>query len=87
MPIARKLAERVIQNSADKLRPYLRQAVISLETSLDEYSEVVASVCRENTDTVGHSNESILKNQPVCFYLFIDLVVFYSNIEILGCCL
>ena len=24
-PIAKKLAERVIQNSADKLRPYLRQ--------------------------------------------------------------
>ncbi|XP_057803846.1 LOW QUALITY PROTEIN: sister chromatid cohesion protein PDS5 homolog C-like [Salvia miltiorrhiza] len=43
-PIARKLAERVIQNAADKLRPCLRQAVTSLETSFDEYSEVVASV-------------------------------------------
>ncbi|KAL1552219.1 sister chromatid cohesion protein PDS5 C-like isoform X3 [Salvia divinorum] len=62
---ARKLAERVIQNSADKLRPYLRQAVTSSGASFDEYSEVVASVCRENTDTVGHSNESISKNQPV----------------------
>lgn len=65
MPIAKKLAERVIQNSADKLRPYLRQAVKSLDTSLDDYSEIVASVCRENTDTVGHSNESISKDQPV----------------------
>ncbi|KAG6409462.1 hypothetical protein SASPL_127502 [Salvia splendens] len=63
--IAKKLAERVIQNSADKLRPYLQQAVKSLGTSFNEYSEVVASVCRENTDTVGHSNESISKNQPV----------------------
>ncbi|KAH6757885.1 hypothetical protein C2S52_023207 [Perilla frutescens var. hirtella] len=63
--VAKQLAERVLQNSADKLRPYLRQAVTSLETSMDDYSEVVASVCRENTDAVGHSNESILKNQPV----------------------
>ncbi|KAK4415417.1 hypothetical protein Salat_2649100 [Sesamum alatum] len=65
MPIAKKLAERVIQNSADKLRPYLAQAVKSLDASLDDYSEVVASVCRENAGTFGHSNESILEDQPV----------------------
>lgn len=65
MPIAKKLAERVLQNTADKLRPYLRQAVKSLETSMDDYSEVVSCVCRENTDTVGHSNESTLNDQPV----------------------
>ncbi|KAK6162104.1 hypothetical protein DH2020_001945 [Rehmannia glutinosa] len=64
MPIAKKLAERVIQNSADKLKPYLAQAVKSLDASVDDYGEVVASVCRE-TGTVGHSNESISKDQPV----------------------
>ncbi|KAL1532680.1 sister chromatid cohesion protein PDS5 C [Salvia divinorum] len=64
-PNARKLAERVIQNSAEKLKPYLRQAVTSLKTSLDEYSEVVASLCDKNTDTVGHSNESTVKDLPV----------------------
>ncbi|XP_042007075.1 protein starmaker-like isoform X1 [Salvia splendens] len=65
-PKARKLAERVIKNSADKLRPYLRPAVTSLNTSFDEYSEVVASVCEKNTGTVGHSNESItVKDLPV----------------------
>ncbi|KAL6523871.1 hypothetical protein OROMI_030966 [Orobanche minor] len=63
-PIAKKLAERVIQNSADKLRPYLAQAV-KLDASLDDYSEVVALVCRENSDTVGNSNESISRDQPV----------------------
>ncbi|XP_047968208.1 sister chromatid cohesion protein PDS5 homolog C-like isoform X2 [Salvia hispanica] len=63
--IAKNLAERVIQNSADKLRPYLQQAVKSLGTSFNEYSEVVASVCRENTDIVGHGNESVTKDQPV----------------------
>ncbi|PIN23151.1 hypothetical protein CDL12_04131 [Handroanthus impetiginosus] len=65
MPIAKKLAERVIQNSAEKLRPYLIQAVRSLDASFDDYSEVVASVCHENIDAVGNSNESILKDQPV----------------------
>ncbi|KAL0291023.1 UNVERIFIED_CONTAM: Sister chromatid cohesion protein PDS5 [Sesamum angustifolium] len=65
MPIAKKLAERVIQNSADKLRPYLEQALKSLDASLDDYGEVIASVCRENAGTLGHSNESILEDQPV----------------------
>ncbi|KAL6498278.1 hypothetical protein OROGR_028675 [Orobanche gracilis] len=63
-PIAKKLAERVIQNSADKLRPYLAQAV-KLDASLDDYSEVVALVCQENSDTVKNSNESISRDQPV----------------------
>ncbi|KAL0311728.1 UNVERIFIED_CONTAM: Sister chromatid cohesion protein PDS5 [Sesamum radiatum] len=47
MPIAKKLAERVIQNSADKLRPYLTQALESLDASLDDYSEVVLLVVAE----------------------------------------
>ena len=69
------MAERVIKNSADKLRPYLKQAVIYLKTSFDEYSEVVASVCEKNTVTVGHSNESlVVKDLPVRFRSFIDLV-------------
>ncbi|KAL3656099.1 hypothetical protein CASFOL_000495 [Castilleja foliolosa] len=65
MPIAKKLAERVIQNSADRLRPYLADVVKSLDASLDDYGEVVASVCRENTDIVGNSNESISRDEPV----------------------
>ncbi|KAL8469825.1 hypothetical protein ACS0TY_032617 [Phlomoides rotata] len=64
MPITKKLAERVLQNVACKLRPYLRQAVKSLDTSLDDYSEVVSRVYGENTDTVGYSNESISNDQP-----------------------
>lgn len=63
MPITKKLAERVLQNSADKLGPYLKQAVRS--TSLGDYTEVVSCVRGENTDTIGHSNESILIAQHV----------------------
>lgn len=69
MPIAKKLAERVIQNSADKIRTYLTQAVKSLDASIDDFSEAVASVCKENAGTVRHSNERILKDQPVWFHL------------------
>ncbi|XP_012857815.1 PREDICTED: uncharacterized protein LOC105977091 isoform X2 [Erythranthe guttata] len=65
MPISKKLAERVIQNSAEKIRSYLTQAVISLDAALNDFGEVVASVCRENTGTVGHNNESVLRGQPV----------------------
>ncbi|KAL8469826.1 hypothetical protein ACS0TY_032618 [Phlomoides rotata] len=64
MPITKKLAERVLQNVACKLRPYLRQAVKSLDTSLDDYSEVVSRVYGENTDTVGYSYKSISNDQP-----------------------
>ncbi|KAG8375828.1 hypothetical protein BUALT_Bualt10G0140900 [Buddleja alternifolia] len=65
LPIAKKLAERVIQNCADKLRPCLTQAVKTLDASLDDYIEVVASLCRENSGTIGCSNENILEDQSV----------------------
>ncbi|KAL3838565.1 hypothetical protein ACJIZ3_023156 [Penstemon smallii] len=64
LPIAKKLTEKVIQSCADKLRPYLIEAVRTLDASLDDYSEVVASVCRENTGTGGLSNENISKDEP-----------------------
>ncbi|KAG8375987.1 hypothetical protein BUALT_Bualt09G0016200 [Buddleja alternifolia] len=52
MPIAKKLAERVIQNCADKLRPCLTQAVKTLDAFVDDYIEVVASLCRENSGKI-----------------------------------
>ncbi|KAL3843993.1 hypothetical protein ACJIZ3_001396 [Penstemon smallii] len=65
LPIAKNLAERVIQSCADKLRPYLTQAVKTLDVSLDDYEQVVASICYENNRTCGHSNENILKDQSL----------------------
>ncbi|CAA0829368.1 Unknown protein [Striga hermonthica] len=51
LPIAKRLAARVIENSSEKLRPYLAQAVKSLGSPAEDYGEVVASLCREDTDT------------------------------------
>ncbi|XP_075518268.1 sister chromatid cohesion protein PDS5 homolog C-like isoform X1 [Primulina tabacum] len=65
LPIAKKLAEKVIQNCAQKLRPYLTQALKTSDTNFDDYSGVVASTCEPNASTVGHSNENISKYQKV----------------------
>ncbi|KAL4298281.1 hypothetical protein GQ457_12G019870 [Hibiscus cannabinus] len=45
LPVARRLAEKVLENCALKLKPYLTQAVESLGISFDDYSSVVASIC------------------------------------------
>ncbi|KAE8732826.1 Nucleic acid binding protein [Hibiscus syriacus] len=45
LPVARRLAEKVLENCALKLKPYLTQAVESLSISFDDYSSVVASIC------------------------------------------
>ncbi|KAL3650663.1 hypothetical protein CASFOL_007066 [Castilleja foliolosa] len=65
LPIAKKLAERVIQKSADRLRPCLAEVVKSFDGSLDDYGEVVASLCRENTDTVENRNDNISRDELV----------------------
>lgn len=70
LPIAKKLAEKVIKNGADKLRPCLAKVVNTLNASLDDYNEVVASVCKMTNGSFGHSDENILKDQPVCFCIF-----------------
>ncbi|XP_075516326.1 sister chromatid cohesion protein PDS5 homolog C-like [Primulina tabacum] len=61
LPIAKKLAEKVIQNCAQKLRPYLTLAIKTSDTNFDDYSGVVASTCEPNASTVGNSNENISK--------------------------
>lgn len=57
----------MIENCADKLRPCLAKAVNTLNVSLDDYNEVIASVCRKTNGSFGHSDENILKEQSVCF--------------------
>lgn len=45
LPVARKLGEKVIANNAEKLKPYLLDAIKSKGTILSDYSGVVASTC------------------------------------------
>ncbi|KAJ6961667.1 hypothetical protein NC652_000570 [Populus alba x Populus x berolinensis] len=59
-PIARELGERVITNSAAKLKPYLKEAVQSTGVFLDEYAPIVASIFQDDSCTLegDYSNHS-----------------------------
>nr|XP_043628505.1 uncharacterized protein LOC122599950 [Erigeron canadensis] len=57
LPVARKLAEGVLLKSADKLKPNLMPATVSLGDTSEEYTKVAASVCEGKTATVEHSDE------------------------------
>ncbi|XP_062019041.1 sister chromatid cohesion protein PDS5 homolog C isoform X1 [Rosa rugosa] len=55
LPISRKLGERVIENSAIKLKPHLAQEVETHGIALGDYSKVVASICQE---TAGDTEQN-----------------------------
>uniref|UniRef100_A0A1D1YV29 Sister chromatid cohesion protein PDS5 B-B n=2 Tax=Anthurium amnicola TaxID=1678845 RepID=A0A1D1YV29_9ARAE len=59
LPIARRLTEKVIGNSVLKLKPCLLEAVQSLGAPLDDYSEIVTSICQKNSDVAVHSGLNI----------------------------
>nr|GMD93641.1 neurofilament heavy polypeptide-like isoform X1 [Ipomoea batatas] len=65
MPIGKRLGEKVFADSALKLKPYLTQAVKSLDLSLHGYSKVVTSILEGTTIVVEHSSDHTLKNQLV----------------------
>ncbi|PPD67506.1 hypothetical protein GOBAR_DD35614 [Gossypium barbadense] len=56
LPVARRLAERVLENCASKLKPYLTQAVENFGISFDDYSSVVASICQVSPSAVDQSD-------------------------------
>ncbi|GAV59950.1 hypothetical protein CFOL_v3_03481 [Cephalotus follicularis] len=56
LPVARKLGERVLEACAIKLKPYLIEAIKSSGISLDDYSEVFASICQETSGTVEQND-------------------------------
>ncbi|XP_026425024.1 uncharacterized protein YFR016C-like isoform X1 [Papaver somniferum] len=60
LPIAKRLAEEVLEKCAAKVKPYLMQAVLSLSTSVHDYSNVIAAICQE---TCGN-----IKNDDVCAF-------------------
>nr|GEV16205.1 sister chromatid cohesion protein PDS5-like isoform X1 [Tanacetum cinerariifolium] len=51
LPVARELGEGILWKSAEKLKPYLMQAVTALGDPLDTYTEIVTSVCGGTTAT------------------------------------
>lgn len=64
LPIAQKLAKNVFENCATKLKPHLIHAVKSLGIFLEDYNEVVSSICLEKPDSVElHNENNSCKNQ------------------------
>ncbi|XP_065849560.1 sister chromatid cohesion protein PDS5 homolog C-like [Euphorbia lathyris] len=56
LPIACKLGEKVLENCANKVKPYLLHAVKSSGVHLDGYSDVVASICKESSSSVKRND-------------------------------
>ncbi|XP_062155021.1 sister chromatid cohesion protein PDS5 homolog C-like isoform X5 [Alnus glutinosa] len=55
-PISWKLGEKVITNCAVKLKNYLKEAVQSMGTALDDYSHIVTSICQSGSDPLKHEH-------------------------------
>lgn len=73
----------MIRSCSDKLRPYLPPALKTLDASLEDYSEVVAAVCRGDNGTCAQSNDdNIVRAPSVCSFLVCNFVIsFLSAVE------
>ncbi|XVF24675.1 hypothetical protein REPUB_Repub13aG0147800 [Reevesia pubescens] len=70
LPISWKLGEKVIGNCAHKIKPYLMEAVQSMDIALDAYSPIIASICQSESDNleyyhVNKSGDHLVKVDPV----------------------
>ncbi|XVE97346.1 hypothetical protein REPUB_Repub03eG0011800 [Reevesia pubescens] len=62
LPVARQLAEKVLEKCGSKLKPYLTQAVENLGISFDDYSSVVASICQTTPGAVEQNDAATEKH-------------------------
>ncbi|XP_041020647.1 uncharacterized protein LOC121262297 isoform X2 [Juglans microcarpa x Juglans regia] len=53
-PIAWQLGEKVITNCAVKLKHYLKETVQSMGIALDDYSQIVTSICQSGPNLLEH---------------------------------
>ncbi|XVE89162.1 hypothetical protein DITRI_Ditri19aG0128500 [Diplodiscus trichospermus] len=70
LPISAKLGEKVFANCAHKIKPYLMEAVHSMGIALDEYSPIIASICKSEFDNLDYSHvnksgDHLVKMDPV----------------------
>ncbi|KAL9383705.1 hypothetical protein Peur_024028 [Populus x canadensis] len=52
LPVAQKLGEKVLETCATKVKPYLIQAVKSLGVSLEDYNDIIGSMCQEISGSI-----------------------------------
>ncbi|XP_020583977.1 uncharacterized protein LOC110027049 isoform X2 [Phalaenopsis equestris] len=55
IPVACRLAEKVISNCLMKLKPYILVAVQSMGTCLDDFGDIIASICKDSFVTPEHN--------------------------------
>lgn len=70
------MGERVLENCATKLKPYLVEAVKSLEISLDDYSTVLASICQDTSDDLEKNDTCVTSEHVVSFLLVFCQLIF-----------
>ena len=89
LPVARRLAERVLENCASKLKPYLTQAVENLGISFDDYSSVVASICQATSAAVEQNDDATDKHVVIISFLYehnsINPFLFEGNYLVILC--
>ena len=68
MPIARRLGERVLESCAARLKPSLVQAVKNLGISLENYSEVLASICQDASGSLEQNDACATSEHVVGFH-------------------
>lgn len=76
LPVAWKLAERVLDNCASKVKPYLAQAVEKSGISFNDYSSVVASICEATTAALEQNDAATEK--PVVIISFASEPKFHN---------
>ncbi|CAI9766163.1 unnamed protein product [Fraxinus pennsylvanica] len=63
-PISWELGEKVFRNCSGKLKHYLKKAVESMNLDIDDYAEIVTSICR---DTSRSSRRNTVAKEVVLF--------------------
>ncbi|KHN33867.1 hypothetical protein glysoja_021748 [Glycine soja] len=77
LPIARRLAESVLESCATILRPYLKQVVNTLGISLDDYSDVLVSICQEKIGSLKQNDEFLTNDHMVNFLVYILICKYF----------
>lgn len=81
LPVARKLAERVLESCSTKVKPYLIQAAKTLGISFDDYSKVVGSICQETSETDEQNEVNATAKDMVISFDLIFICCFLMTLK------
>lgn len=65
-PASAKLGENVITICASTLEPYLKEAVRSMGIDMNDYAQIVASICQNETEDPEHELVTDSGDNLVC---------------------